>query len=99
MICVLHAHFVNTAKPGSYEQELNKMLAINGTSFHTCPKRRAIRGIIWGGNRIPNTKSVVPEYQEEEEREELVPSFAMNAGSLADISVEEKTSKGVHDIV
>ena len=30
MTCIIHAHVVNLASPGSYEKELNKMLALNG---------------------------------------------------------------------
>ena len=30
MTCVIHAHIVNLASPGSYEKELNRMLTLNG---------------------------------------------------------------------
>ena len=29
-ICIIHAHFINMAKPGTYETTLNKMLQANG---------------------------------------------------------------------
>ncbi|KAG0724755.1 hypothetical protein GWK47_039957 [Chionoecetes opilio] len=29
MTCIIHAHFINIAKPGSYQTELNKMLTLN----------------------------------------------------------------------
>ena len=102
MICVLHAHFVNTAKPGSYEQELNKMPAINGFRSIRAPKD-APSEESFGARAESQTremrsqeliKSVVSGYQEEE-REGLVFSFVISAGSLTDISVKEKTSKGV----
>ena len=30
MTCIIHAHVVNLASPGSYERELNRMLSMNG---------------------------------------------------------------------
>ena len=30
--CIIHAHFINMARPGTYEATLNKMLKANGLS-------------------------------------------------------------------
>ena len=30
MTCVIHAHFINIARPGTYAAELNRMLTANG---------------------------------------------------------------------
>ena len=36
-ICIIHAHFINMARPGSYEATLNKMLRANGLPTVTVP--------------------------------------------------------------
>ena len=75
--CIIHAHFVNLARPGSYETELNKLLKANGLPSIKIPSEVPSEELF--GARIPegvkkahsmeSVRSQASGYQEEGYRE------------------------------
>ena len=106
MICVINVHFVNIAKTGLYEKELNKMLATNGLPSIRAPKDvppEELFGVraefqLQTMKSQESVRSAAFGYQGEE-REGLFLSFAMGIGSLTNISAEMRSIKGMHEIV
>ena len=55
MSCMLHAHFINSAIPGSYETELNKALALNNLPLIKIPGNPPSAKILNIQNNYPAT--------------------------------------------
>ena len=71
--CIIHAHFVNLARPGSYEAELNRMLRSNGLPPVVVPSEvpseelfgARVAENVKAAQSMESLRSQASEYQEE----------------------------------
>lgn len=62
LICILHAHVINLANPGSYETELNKMLQINGMEQMNFPSNPPSSALLQATPDPSQAPEIVPHY-------------------------------------
>ena len=95
--CIIHAHFVNMANPGSYESELNKMLVANNLppvkAPHDVPSEE-----LFGAKMAPGVKIAAPSVSVEEGLDEIINLAAQRdprKHSMMDVgSVYSRSAKG-----
>ena len=95
MICVIHAHFINIAQPGSYEKELNKMLVTNGLPTIRAPNDVPSEELFSARAKfqIQEEDRNRAEYEMEEENEEQVNSYETYQNIWSENTEEENNVK------